>query len=359
MTTLRKKSISNLLKVPKLNLPRSGGKWPDPSCYVGVEIEAEGLSYVADGKPASLNNVSGILQDAGWDIATDGSLRNDGREFKFSAPLLGLDLRRALDVFYEHVRFEESPRAGIHIHVDWTVVEDADSVNTLLAILYCIEPAMFEMIGRGRKDCVYCKPLVAATTEELLKMFTTNFETAASTFLEGAITRRTTDLRYFGANLISLSKFGTVEFRYFPSICDKAKMEEWLYLVQLLRLCAVESKLTPVEVFRLMSTPAGVYDFINKWFSYSNIAELLLKNIDIESVTESARVMALLCECERVKTPSGSRHKMSKSMERLVDNKYPEVRRRMEARNALAAAVSGNPDNTRNIIDLLINEQNG
>lgn len=357
MNALKKKSISTLLRVPKLNLPRSGGKWPDPSCYVGVEIEAEGLSYNMGGRPVSLGDVSPFLQEAGWDIATDGSLRNDGREFKFSAPMLGLDLQRALDVFYEHVQFEESPRAGIHIHVDWTVVEDADSVNTLLAVLYCLEPAMFEVIGRGRKDCVYCKPLVAATTEELLKMFTMDFENAKETFLDGAISRRTTDLRYFGANLISLSKFGTVEFRYFPSVCDKAKMEEWLYLVQLLRLCAVESKLTPIEVFRIMSTPAGVNDFVNKWFGYSNISELLLKNIDMEAVTESARVMALLCECDRVKVPSGSRHKMSKAMATLVDNKYPDVRRRLAARDALTAAVAGNADNTRNIIDLLINDQ--
>ena len=356
MNAVKKKGVSSLLKVAKLKHPRSGGKWPDPSCYVGVEIEAEGLSYRLNGRAADIRDVSGALQDAGWDIATDGSLRADGREFKFSAPLLGLDLSNALDVFYEHVAFDESPRAGIHIHVDWTAIDDANSINTLLAILYCIEPAMFDMIGRGRKDCVYCKPLVAATTEELLKMFTADFENGMSTFLDGAISRRNTDVRYFGANLISLAKFGTVEFRYFPSLCDKAKMEEWLCLVQLLRLCAVNCNLTPVEVFHTMSTPGGVNDFINKWFSYSNIKELLLKHVDMDSVTESARVMALLCECDRVKVPNSARHKMSKSMARLVDKKYPEVRRRMAARDALTAAVAGNAENTRNIIDLLINE---
>ena len=357
MNAVRKKGVSSLLKVAKLNFPRSGGNWPDPSCYVGIEIEAEGLSYKLDGKLTDIRNVSGILQDAGWDIAGDGSLRADGREFKFTAPMLGLDVTKALDVFYEHVEFEESPRAGIHIHVDWTAVEDANSVNTLLAVLYCIEPAMFDMIGRGRKDCVYCKPLVAVTTEELLKMFTADFENGMATFLDGAIQRRDNEKRYFGANLISLSKFGTVEFRYFPSLCDKAKMQEWLYLVQLLRMCAVNCGLTPVEVFRTMSTPEGASAFINKWFSYSNIKELLLKHVDMEAVTESARVMELLCECDRVKVPSSGRNKMSSSMARLVDRKYPEVRRRMAARDALTAAVAGNIDNTRNIIDLLINDQ--
>lgn len=357
MNATRKKGVSSLLKVPKLNFPRSGGKWPDPSCYVGIEIEAEGLSYKLDGKTTDIRNVSGILQDAGWDIAGDGSLRADGREFKFTAPMLGLDVTKALDVFYEHVVFDESPRAGIHIHVDWTAVEDANSINTLLAVLYCIEPAMFDMIGRGRKDCVYCKPLAVATTEELLKMFTADFENGMATFLDGAIARHDIEKRYFGANLISLSKFGTVEFRYFPSLCDKAKMQEWLYLVQLLRMCAVNCGLTPVEVFRAMSTPEGVSGFINKWFSYSDINESLLKNIDMDAVTESARVMALLCDCDRVKVPTSARHKMSSSMARLVDKKYPEVRRRMAARDALTSAVAGNIDNTRNIIDLLINDQ--
>lgn len=357
MTAVKKKGVCSLLKVAKLKHPRSGGKWPDPSCYVGIEIEAEGLSYRLNGRNADIHDVSGTLQDAGWDIAADGSLRADGREFKFSSPLMGLDLSSALDVFYEHVVFDESPRAGIHIHVDWTAVDDANSINTLLAILYCIEPAMFDMIGRGRKDCVYCKPLAAATTEELLKMFTADFENGMSTFLDGAIQRRDIEKRYFGANLISLAKFGTVEFRYFPSLCDKAKMEEWLYLTQLLRLCAVNCNLTPVEVFNTMSTQGGVMDFINKWFSYSNINELLLKHIDMDTVIESARVMALLCGCDRVKVPSTTRHKMSKSMARLVDNKYPEVRKRMAARDALTAAVAGDADNTRNIIDLLINDR--
>lgn len=297
--TKKRSSIADILKVRRMYVPTVGGDWVDPACYVGLEIEAEGLSYYdTSGAQIGSTSAANILNEAGWDVVADHSLRGDGVEFRFSEPMLGTQLTAALDTFFSCVKYGSSPRAGTHIHLDWTAVDEADSVNRMVAILYAFEQALFSIGGGGRKECVYCKPLSDIPPEDLRTLFSNSFEVAASSYLGGAIKRQNNDLRYFGTNLVSLAKFGSMELRHFASICDRATLETWINVVMALRSCAIRCTLTPYEILRELSTPSGIVDFATKWFSEKNISSLLLSSMAIPDVAVLCKGMADVCECK-------------------------------------------------------------
>jgi hypothetical protein len=192
------KSVPDILKVRRMFVPKVGGAWPDPACFIGLEIEAENIVFLdrETGKRGSPTSSVEYLNSCGWSMVADGSLRGDGREFRFTEPLLGEHLTQSIASFFSSVRFTPSARAGIHIHVDWTAVEDATSVSKLVAILYALEPALFAIGGGGRKECVYCKPLTDIPVTEMRKLLTSPAEKAFTDYMGGAIVRGFDELMF-------------------------------------------------------------------------------------------------------------------------------------------------------------------
>lgn len=250
--------------------------WPDNDCLIGLEVEAEHIRYKYVNAENTVDPAyegatttgypSTAMRFWGWEQVPDGSLGPGGREFRFSAPLKGAALENAITNFFDIVTFREAPRAGIHVHVDWTDCDDIDTLTTLLAILCGIEPAIFNMVGHGRKENTFCKPLSTLPQSQIAEVLQSGQFDVLRNKLHGCDVAAEAS-RYYGANFASLAKHGTVEFRYFPSLYDKDKVIMWVQLLMQLRAASFDPALTPTAVVDKMSTAAGIREFITERFA--------------------------------------------------------------------------------------------
>lgn len=187
----------------------------------GIEIEAE-----------QVERLSVNFGSIGWTTHHDHSLR-DGLEFVLSEPLSDDRLAAAVEGLYDNIPdrllFSPSPRAGTHIHIN---VSDKTFgvVQGMFAVMYIIDRLVFEWAGDDRLWCSYCNSLNTLPSHTLRRVLRNT--DSPSWYREYLWPHRDGD-RYYGFNVSSLFKYGTLEFRYFPTTTDKDKLWEWLDFTQL------------------------------------------------------------------------------------------------------------------------------
>ena len=267
--------------------------WPLPNEMMGIELEAESV-YVGTLAPLTL---------AGWTMDRDGSLRNDGREFVLSQPLAGSSLTRAIHTLFEMqspargqmLRYQVNPRAGTHVHINW-IENTVGSAAALIALMYMIEPLVYSWADEDRAWCSYCNPLSdipASVLNKLLRMDAD--EDDEDEWLLREIDDEAVG-RYHGLNIVALAKYGTFEFRYFPSTASRADMIKWVKFVQLAKRCAVAFENdVPSLVERLLQ--GDVASFLAEWFDVDGIAAELLtavNNADSIVVEKAGEIGAIM-----------------------------------------------------------------
>ncbi len=197
---------------------------PTPRDYLlGMEFELEDVSDEVDTPEY-------------YEVHGDGSLRN-GAEYVFIEPLAGEHVISAIEVmeeFMDEHDFEVSERTSTHIHIN---MSDAGSTaalcSTMFALVYMIEPAIFRAADENRKWCGYCQPLSDMPQQRVLDLMSED----TGSFRNGVYGESASD-RYFGLNMRSLSRHGTIEFRYFPGWVDKDTTISWVNLVTEIRAAA-------------------------------------------------------------------------------------------------------------------------
>lgn len=276
--------------------------WPLPKELMGIELEAENVrNYGGD-----------FLMMAGWSVDTDGSLRNQGREFVLRQPLSGTELSRAVHTLFKmqeadspyRLQYTPNPRAGTHVHINW--LEDTiGSAAALIALMYCIEPMLYSWVDEDRAWCSYCNPLSdlpASTLARLLNVEREDglenpanhdpYEDDEQRWLLRDLNNETIS-RYHGLNVAALDKYGTFEFRYFPSTVSKDDMISWIKFVQLAKRCAVAHQESVVALLTKLSE-GDAYEFINEWFNVDDINVKLLTAVNDANVLVKEKAMELL-----------------------------------------------------------------
>lgn len=199
--------IRELFAKPAVPTPPVANDMPYKT-LVGVEIEME--------------NAEDFAVPAGWSPHTDGSLRN-GIELVFSRPQNGLDMYKTISAFYDaKIRFSAGPRTSTHIHVDMT---DAtlSQARAMFAFIYTVENALFSVIEENRKWTGYCMPLAEMNPQKIRSFMTaTSVRDIHSQF--GGRNQE----KYYGFNIMSLKKHGTVELRYFTGGPTKEELLSWI-----------------------------------------------------------------------------------------------------------------------------------
>lgn len=184
--------------------------------FMGIELELENVRSPLD--PAFLPGMA--LQH--WTQHNDESLRN-GIEFVTDMPLAGNALVTAVDSFYaQRYRYTGGPRTSTHVHVnagDTTI----GAVRTMFVLSYILENALFQLLEAKRKWCGYCMPL----TEMSPKRIRALLSSTSSPEFERAMMGHNAE-KYYGFNVNSIRKHGTVEFRYFPGAPSKDELLDWL-----------------------------------------------------------------------------------------------------------------------------------
>ena len=178
---------------------------------VGVELELENIRNYPDD--------NGIQY---WTVHHDDSLRN-GMEFVTAEPISGPAVQAAVEKFFKtNMTYEGGPRTSTHIHVNMGH-DSVETLRSMLIITYCLEDAMFQVLNASRKYCGYCMPLTEMNAQRLRNLLGVTH----AVHLTQAMGGNNAD-KYYGFNVNSMRKHGTVELRYFPGKPSKEELLRWL-----------------------------------------------------------------------------------------------------------------------------------
>src|SRR5690606_3282019 len=191
-----------------------------------------------------------------WEAHEDQSLR-DGIEYVTRGPLAGAKLVKAVDNFYRSgITYTNSPRTSTHIDVH---VSDRtlDQPRTMFALSFILEPALFEVIGAARKYCGYCVPLSEMNPIRMKTILTSDKWMHFSDSMRGR-----NEEKYYGFNINSVVKHGTVEFRYFYGGPTKSELLSWLSYCTSTKKAAVS---TSLDELLSIPDPDSLAKFLTKF----------------------------------------------------------------------------------------------
>lgn len=200
----------------------------DPSCWIGIEVEVEGI------RP------SPSFSSALWEVTSDGSLRNNGMEY-ISIPLRGKlipvaveQLHTYLTKFQSHHEF--SSRTSVHIHQNVRYLTVEQIFNLLLCYMV-VEPILYEYAqrttGRNRETNNFCVPINDSK-------FSINLPQAIEYMHKGEEEYAIRVMckywkKYTGLNLIPVQSQGTIEYRHMGGTSNPETLMQWINMLQSLR----------------------------------------------------------------------------------------------------------------------------
>lgn len=226
------KTVASIFnKKPRIR-PANLGKvdWVLPSQLVGIEIEAESIPGTKH--PEFFHPY--------WASHSDGSLLS-GKEWVLTVPLAGDALSYAINTFFcGKTKLERSTTGSTHIHLDMTEEDTPYSVVQILVLmLYSMESVLFAVGDPGREWCNFANKL--STAPEVLLASVLNCTKGDYRSILSLLTDRSENFsRYYGTNLKALYKYGSIEFRYFPTASSAEELVSWIQLLQSFKKAAKE-----------------------------------------------------------------------------------------------------------------------
>lgn len=285
--------------------PIADNKWALPTEYIGVEIEAENY------------NPNGYAMHPAWVDHSDNSLRN-GIEWVLGSPLAGTALSEAIDSFFSGAHsYETGPRTSIHIHINATDNISIEQLRSWIALVYVVEPAIFRWADDNRKWCGYCSPLTDMSIKRFVKVLTSDDMLRLSQW----IAPHTNNERYYGCNMASIARHGTLEFRYFPCVTEVGPVNDWIQLVMELKKAGTAHE----GASSILSTMGGTEEDLDRWLktnlpiSYQNI----IQHLDISDAADRvAELSSLVSEAPVLTSEMVRDNGMSPAFVRLMKMKF-------------------------------------
>lgn len=174
----------------------------------GIEIETEG-------------NFPGIIAAEGWDVKTDGSLRQ-GLEFvsKPTKDVRSAVTKLSLSLVEAQANLNPSYRCSTHLHYNFQQKTFKDVCGIMIAWA-ALEPLFLQQMPPGRDGSIYC--MSCYDTGDLPMFFERFCEDIRQNFRHGFRGRN----KYASLNILRLQDLGTVEFRIFPTSMDPQEIGTW------------------------------------------------------------------------------------------------------------------------------------
>jgi len=244
--------LGTAMNKPVFSMPESSKELVLCEARVGIEIEFEGWN--------------GLNGSTYWDNHMDESLRNNGQEFTTRGGLVGKDIVLAVDEFlalaHKHKWQEGTPRAGIHIHIDCTDLDiSRGELAAFLSSYMLIEHAMFSFAGEWRRSCGFCDALEDSDAD-FNNISRAIFDKKGKD-LRNVIERESIH-KYMAVNLLSLGKFGTVEFRVLPTTFDRQRILDWINIILQLKKASklLDIRTSLIKQFSAVGATAFVSSFM-------------------------------------------------------------------------------------------------
>ena len=271
----------------------------------GVEIELE--NFRDNGGRIDYCN------EYGWQEHQEGSLVN-GREFVMHPPRNGEQALAAIDWFFDSgFRYTMSERTSIHIHVDMSDDVTIGQLRSILALTYMLEGPIYRMADENRKWGSYSCPLTDMNPPRFLGLFAGN-----KAELTKAFSGNYHEEKYYGCNTVSLRKHGTLEYRYFPCVADKAKLLLYVNLcIELKR--AGEVFANPIDLFEAVNTEDKLIAFMRKYMPMS--CESLFPYLDVPDSLERITAIHAICTDANVMKAPRVGGELSPAIMRFVNAK--------------------------------------
>jgi len=242
----------------------------DGKSLVGIEVEVENVLSVGPN-----------IQLLFWQMVEDGSLRNRGHEFRNRGPIPLNYVEPALELLWRELNpsIDFSGRTSIHVHMDVRGFE-LNQLLTLLCVYAVVETLLFKFASLTRRSNIFCVPI---TETSLL----TNIPFDSPKRIVGSILD--TWQKYAALNLLSLQRFGTVEFRHMPGTKDTHKLLIWLDMLNHMKVFAYKTTLeTALEDIGRLNTTSQYKEFLERvfgsltaYFDMSNLARDMEKGVYI------------------------------------------------------------------------------
>lgn len=299
------KFLNNLFGMDARSVPASDAAWAGPNEYIGVEIEVEDFR-------GDVNEVYPY-----WITHHDGSLRN-GTEFVFAGPRAGSELTSAIDSFFgAGYSYTMSPRTSTHIHINATDMLTPGQFRSWLTLVYLIEPSVFRWADENRKWCGYCAPLTDIPPRRMVNILTSEDDALLTRAIQGDDNQD----RYFGLNVASLRRHGTLEFRYFPCTQSRSELTNWIQFVMETKRSGVQYENMQQLLAAVGDSPSSVDSFLRMSFPHSY--EAFRPHLDLDDVVTRRDTLLSLTDglptwSEQVSARGG----VSKSTARLLAKKF-------------------------------------
>ena len=197
-----------------------------------------------------------------WDATDDGSLRDNGVEYVFTAPQAGVDVIRALDEL--EVAIDKAPftptfgeRTSVHVHVD---VRDLtkDQLMSFILLYMVTEKPLFKYCGEERESSNFCPSFQHAQGQ------IRNINGIHRSNSVGPLHRAIHGIeRYASCNIQSVNKFGSLEFRGHRGEYRKQPLLDWINI--LLSLKESAKRIDPTSIVHQVKRN-GVDAFIESVF---------------------------------------------------------------------------------------------
>jgi hypothetical protein len=213
----------------------------------GVEIEVEGQNLPRRGPFTTW-----------WRAEADPSLRGeDTVEYVSKKALTFHEVEMALwDLDNAYIEkksvVDESVRAGVHVHLNVQTLTPLE-LMTFITTYYCLEDHFVRWCGVGRVGNHFC--LRVQDAEEIVSYLMKTAQSKDWRHLN------TEDIRYSSLNLLSLFKYGTVEFRSMQGTRDLNRILTWVKLINQLSVGAKKFR-TPTDVIHGLSDIGGPEEFL-------------------------------------------------------------------------------------------------
>lgn len=219
-------------------------KYQTPKFIAGTELEVESVSGWGD---------------VDWTVETDGSLRNEGKEF-ISPPLETSELIEGFKKI--HASFKKYPqypkfseRTSIHVHVNCLDLTQQQT-RSIVQWYALFEPVFFVMVEPIRENNIHCVPLYQTHLSQYYKKELCQMVERWS--------------KYTALNLVPLSTQGTIEFRHMEGHDDAEKFEWWLKTLENLWTYGKDNSVTRA----VLSSPEAVMAAFDAIFKDAPIRSL-------------------------------------------------------------------------------------
>lgn len=248
---------------------------------IGLEIEVENIKKIDPNIPLCY-----------WDIEEDGSLRNNGREFKTKGAIRVQQAEPALVQLFSGLNadLDFSVRTSIHVHQNVRSMR-LDQLLTMIFLYIIMENLLFVFAGSNRRNSIYCVPIFDTALMDLfsdLDVFMRHIQHEGAGYLE------TVWPKYSALNLMPMSKFGSVEYRQFPGTTNIHKILVWIDLITRLKIWAYKTDFAKArDIINALNTNSSyhalvvdVFGELTKYLDLTSLPALMEKNVHlIKNVT--------------------------------------------------------------------------